>query len=180
MSATIAMGMMCQLIVGTVRNNRNPVNLLAIVWGTQNRLMMSKDNIWLTILMMTMIPAQIHSHEGIDIVGSNWMAQQATNNKSAMLSRTDPVLLSAWSFLANQPSTMSLRPQRTYSVQNCHPAALQNRRSIEPAILSAVMMFGKCFKSGRSELNVYDYSRYLTSIPWDLAYAISLRVLSPM
>ena len=30
MSATIAMGMMHQLIVGTVRNNRNPVNLLAI------------------------------------------------------------------------------------------------------------------------------------------------------
>ena len=29
--ATIAMGMMRQLIVGTVRNNRNPVNLLAIV-----------------------------------------------------------------------------------------------------------------------------------------------------
>ena len=27
------MGMMHQLIVGTVRNNRNPVNLLAIVWG---------------------------------------------------------------------------------------------------------------------------------------------------
>ena len=29
--ATIAMGMMCHIIVGTVRNNRNPVNLLAIV-----------------------------------------------------------------------------------------------------------------------------------------------------
>ncbi len=95
--------------------------------------------------MMTMIPAQIHSYEGIDIVGSNWMAQQATNNKSAMLSRTDPVLLSAWSFLASQPSIMSLMPQKTYSVQNCHPATLQNRRSIEPTILSAVMMFGKCF-----------------------------------
>ena len=29
--ATIAMGMMHQLIVGTVRNSRNPVNLLTIV-----------------------------------------------------------------------------------------------------------------------------------------------------
>ena len=106
---------------------------------------MIKDDIGLTILMMTMIPAQIHSHEGIDIVGSNWMAQQATNDKSAMLSRTDPVLLSAWSFLASQPSIMSLMPQKTYSVQNCHPATLQNRRPIEPTILSAVMMFGKCF-----------------------------------
>ena len=50
--------------------------------------------------MMTIIPAQIHSHEGIDSAGSNLMAQQATNDKSAMLSITDPVLLSAWSFLA--------------------------------------------------------------------------------
>ena len=139
------MGMMPQLIVGTVRNNRNPVNLFATVWGKQNRLIMINDDIWLTILMMTMIPAQIHSHEGIDIVGSNWMAQQATNDKSAILSRTDPVLLSAWSFLASQPSIMSLMPQKTYSVQNCHPAILQNRRPIEPTILSAVMMFGKCF-----------------------------------
>ncbi len=32
MSATIAIGMMHQLIVGTVRNNRNPVNLLAIIY----------------------------------------------------------------------------------------------------------------------------------------------------
>ena len=95
--------------------------------------------------MMTIILAQIHSHEGIDIVGSNWMAQQATNNKSAMLSRIDPVLLSACSLLANQPSTMSLRPQRTYSVQNIQPFVLQNSKPIEPAILSAVMMFGKCF-----------------------------------
>ena len=95
--------------------------------------------------MMTMIPAQIHSHEGIDSAGSSLMAQQTTNDKSAMLSRTDPVLLSAWSFLASQPSIMSLMPQKTYSVQNCHPATLQNRRPIEPTILSAVMMFGKCF-----------------------------------
>ena len=95
--------------------------------------------------MMTMIPAQIHSHEGIDIVGSNWMAQQATNNKSAMLSITDPVLLSAWSFLAIQPSIMSLMPQKTYSVQNIQPFVLQNSKPIEPTILSAVMMFGKCF-----------------------------------
>ena len=152
------MGMMHQLIVGTVRNNRNPVNLLAIVWGKQNFLMMIKDDIWLTILMMTMIPAQIHSHEGIDIVGSNWMAQQATNDKSAMLSRTDPVLLSAWSFLANQPSIMSLMPQKTYSVQNCHPATLQNRRPIEPTILSAVMMFGKCFTLIGSDLYLKDYA----------------------
>ena len=139
------MGMMRQLIVGTVRNNRNPVNLLAMVCGRQSCLMRVSAIIWLTILIMTIIPAQIHSHEGIDIVGSNWMAQQATNNKSAMLSRIDPVLLSACSLLANQPSTMSLRPQRTYSVQNCHPATLQNRRPIEPTILSAVMMLGKCF-----------------------------------
>ena len=139
------MGMMYQPIVGTVMKSRTPVNLLVIVWGKQNRLMMIKDDIWLKILMMTIIPAQIHSHEGIDIVGSNWMAQQATNNKSAMLSRIDPVLLSAWSLLANQPSTMSLRPQRTYSVQNIQPFILQNSKPIEPAILSAVMMFGKCF-----------------------------------
>ena len=99
----------------------------------------------MTILMMTIIPAHIHSHEGIDSIGNNWMAQQATNEKSAMLSRTDPVLLSACSFLASQPSIMSLMPQKTYSVQNCHPATLQNRRPIEPTILSAVMMFGKCF-----------------------------------
>ena len=99
----------------------------------------------MTILMMTIIPTQIHSHDGIDSIGNNCMAQQATNDKSAMLSRTDPVLLSAWSFLANQPSIMSLMPQKTYSVQNCHPATLQNRRPIEPTILSAVMMFGKCF-----------------------------------
>ena len=32
--------------------------------------------------MMTMIPAQIHSHEGIDSIGNNWMAQQATNDMS--------------------------------------------------------------------------------------------------
>ena len=146
------MGMMLQLIVGTVRNNRNPVNLLAIVWGKQNFLMMIKDDIWLTILMMTIISAQIHSHEGIDSIGNNWMAQQATNDKSAMLSRTDPVLLSAWSFLASQPSIMSLMPQKKYSVQNCHPATLQNRRPIEPTILSAVMMFGKCFT-----LKIEDY-----------------------
>ena len=152
--AAIAMGMMHQLIVGTVRNNRNPVNLLAIVWGKQNFLMMIKDDIWLTILMMTMVSAQIHSQEGIDIVGSNWMAQQATNDKSAILSRTDPVLLSAWSFLASQPSIMSLMPQKTYSVQNCHPATLQNRRPIEPTILSAVMMFGKCFTLIGSDLYV--------------------------
>ena len=29
-------------------------------------------------------------------------------------------------------------PQKTYSVQNCHPATLQNRRPVEPSILSAV------------------------------------------
>ena len=46
--------------------------------------------------MMAMIPAQIHSQEGIDSIGNNWMAQQATNDESAMLSRTDPVLLSAY------------------------------------------------------------------------------------
>ena len=113
---------------------------------------MINDDIRLTILMMTMIPAQIHSHEGIDIVGSNWMAQQATNDKSAMLSRIDPVLLSAWSFLANQPSIMSLMPQMAYSVQNCHPGTLQNRRPIEPTILSAVMKLGKCFTLIGSDL----------------------------
>ena len=37
--AAIAMGMMHQLIVGTVRNNRNPVNLLAMVCGRQSCLM---------------------------------------------------------------------------------------------------------------------------------------------
>ena len=137
------MGMMHQLIVGTVRNSRNPVNLLAMECGRQSCLMRVSAIIWLTTLMMTIIPAQIHSHEGIDIVGSNWMAQQATNDKSAMLSRIDPVLLYAWSFLANQPSIMSLMPQKTYSVQNCHPGTLQNRRPIEPTILSAVMMFGR-------------------------------------
>ena len=104
--------------------------------------------------MMTMIPAQIHSHEGIDSIGKNWMEQQAMNDKSAMLSRTDPVLLSAWSFLASQPSIMSLMPQKTYSVQNCHPATLQNRRPIEPTILSAVMMFGKRFTLISSDLYV--------------------------
>ena len=31
-----------------------------------------------------------------------------------------------------------------YSMRD-HPATLQNRRPIEPTILSAVMMFGKCF-----------------------------------
>ena len=108
--------------------------------------------------MMTMIPAHIHSHGGIDSIGSNWMAQQATNDKSAMLSRTDPVLLSAWSFLASQPSIMSLMPQKTYSVQNCHPATLQNRRPIEPTILSAVMMFGKCFTLIGSDLYLKDYA----------------------
>ena len=92
--------------------------------------------------MMAIIPAQIHSHEGIDSIGNNWMAQQATNDKSAMLSRIDPALLSAWSFLASQPSIMSLMPQMAYSVQNCHPATLQNSRPIEPTILSAVIMFG--------------------------------------
>ena len=138
------MGMMHQSIVGTVMKSRNPVNLLAIVWGKQNFLMMIKDDIWLTILMMTIIPAkihsQIHSQEGIDRIGNNWMAQQATNDKSAMLSRTDPVVLSAWSFMASQPSIMSLMPQKTYSVQNCHPATLQNRRPIEPTILSVVVI----------------------------------------
>ena len=94
---------------------------------------------------MTMIPAQMHSHDGIDNIGSNWMAQQAMNDKSAMLSRIDPVLLSALSFLASQPSIMSLMPQKTYSVQNIQPFVLQNSKPIEPAILSAVMMFGKCF-----------------------------------
>ena len=152
--ATIAMGMMLQLIVGTVRNNRNPVNLLAIVWGKQNFLMMIKDDIWLTILTMMIIPDQIHSHEGIDNIGSNWMTQQAMKDKSAMLSRTDPVLLSTWSLLASQPSIMSLMPQKTYSVQNCHPAILQNRRPIEPTILSAVMMIGKCFTLIGSDLYV--------------------------
>ena len=92
-----------------------------------------------------MIPAHIHSHKGIDSIGNNWMAQQAINDKSAILSRTDPVLLSAWSFLASQPSIMSLMPQKTYSVQNIQPFVLQNSKPIEPAILSAVMMFGKCF-----------------------------------
>ena len=86
------------------------------------------------------------------------MAQQATNDKSAMLSRTDPVLLSAWSFLASQPSIMSLMPQKTYSVQNCHPATLQNRRPTEPTILSAVMMFGKCFTLIGSDLYLKDYA----------------------
>ena len=104
--------------------------------------------------MMTIIPAQIHSHVGIGSIGSNLMAQQATNDKSAMLSRTDPVLLSAWSFLANQPSM----PQKTYSVQNCHPATLQNRRPIEPTILSAVMMFGKCFTLIGFDLYLKDYA----------------------
>ena len=40
---------------------------------------------------------------------------------------------------------MGMMPQKTYSAQNCHPATLQNRRPIEPTILSAVMMYGKCF-----------------------------------
>ena len=106
------MGMMRQLIVGTVRNNRNPVYLI--------------DNL--------------------------------DDDKSAMLSRTDPVLLSAWSFLANQPSIMSLIPQKTYSVQNCNPATLQNRRPIEPTILSAVMMFGKCFTLIGFDLYLKDYA----------------------
>ena len=112
----------------------------------------------MTILMMTIIPVQIHIQEGIDSIGNNWMAQQATNDKSAMLSRTDPVLLSAWSFLASQPSIMSLMQQRTYSVQNCHPATLQNRRPIEPTILSAVVMFGKCFTLIGSDLYLKDYA----------------------
>ena len=112
----------------------------------------------MTILMMTIIPDQIHSHEEIDSAGSSLMAQQTTNDKSAMLSRTDPVLLSAWSFLASQPSIMSLMPQKTYSVQNCHPATLQNRRPIEPTILSAVMMFGKCFTLICFDLYLKDYA----------------------
>ena len=43
---------------------------------------MINDDIRLTILMMTIIPAQIHNHEGIDSIGSNLMAQQVTNDKS--------------------------------------------------------------------------------------------------
>ena len=64
---------------------------------------------------MTIIPAHIHSHEGIDSIGNNWMAQQATNNKSAMMSR------------------------------------------IEPTILSAVMIFGKCFTLIGFDLYLKDY-----------------------
>ena len=169
------MGMMLQSIVGTVMKSRTPVNLLVIVWGKQNRLMMIKDNIWLTILMMAMIPAQIHNHEGIDSAGSSWMAQQATNDKSAMLSRIDPILLSAWSLLASQPSIMSLMPQKTYSVQNCHPATLQNRRPIEPTILSAVMMFGKCFtlKMEDYQITTNDSHPYLNFMLrlWIINYA---------
>ena len=169
------MGMMHQLISGTASNSRNPVNLFGIVCGKQIFLMMIKDDIWLTILMMTMIPAQIHSHEGIDSIGSNWMAQQTTNDKSAMLSRIDPVLLSAWSLLANQPSIMSLMPQKTYSVQNCHPATLQNRRPIEPTILSAVMMFGQCFtlKMEDYQITTKDSHPYLNFMLrlWIINYA---------
>ena len=80
------------------------------------------------------------------------------NDKSAMLSRTDPVLLSAWSFLASQPSIMSLIPQKTYSVQNCHPATLQNSRPIEPAILSAVRVSGKYFTLIGFDLYLKDYA----------------------
>ena len=52
---------------------------------------------------------------------------------------------------------MSLMPQMAYSVQNCHPGTLQNRRPIEPTILSAVMKLGKCFTLIGSDLYVYIY-----------------------
>ena len=43
--ATIAMGMMHQLIVGMAMKSRNPVNLFGIVCGKQIFLMMIKDDI---------------------------------------------------------------------------------------------------------------------------------------
>ena len=41
------------------------------------------------------------------------MMQQATNTMSATLSQIAPASVSAWSFLANQPSAISLNPQST-------------------------------------------------------------------
>ena len=78
------------------------------------------------------------------------MAQQATNDRSDTLSKMAPALVSAWSFLASQPSTMSLMPQRAYSVQNGHPVTTQNSRPMESAILSADMTFGKFLKPSDS------------------------------
>ena len=39
---------------------------------------------------------------------------------------------------------MSLMPQMAYSVQNDRPVTLQSNKPMDPAILSAVMMLGKC------------------------------------
>ena len=112
--------------------------------GKRNRLQTTRDDIWFTILMITITPAQIQSHMGISSTGNKLMAQQATNTMSDTLSKMAPVLLSAWSFLASQPSIISLSPPSTYSDQNGQPLTSQNSRLMEPAILSTDMTFGKC------------------------------------
>ena len=108
--ATMATGTMDQKTVGTVRKRRSPVSLLAIVWGKIRCLYTINADTWLMSLTVTIDAAQIHNQVGICTTGISRMAQQATKQMSATLSKTAPALLSAWSFLAIHPSTISLMP----------------------------------------------------------------------
>ena len=150
---TAARGITDQKSDGAARKRSIPVSLSANVCGKQNRLQTTRADTWFTILMKTITPAQVHSQTGISTTCKIRIAQQTTNDKSATLSRIAPAWVSAWSFLASRPSTMSLTPQRAYRVQNGHPVTSQSSRPMDPAILSTVMMFGKCFTLGQRIVN---------------------------
>ena len=109
-AATTAIGITDRNVAGITRKSSNPVSLLAHVCGKQNHLWTTRAETWFTILMKTITPAQIHNHVGISSTGIIRIAQQATKAMSATLSNTAPALVSAWSFLASQPSIISLIP----------------------------------------------------------------------
>ena len=165
-ATTIVMGITDQNIVGAARKSSNPVSLLAHVCGKQNRLKMTSADAWFTILMNTITPAQIHSQTGISTTGNSVTAQQTTKMMSATLSKTAPVLLSVWNLLASHPSTISLSPHSTYSVQNGQSFTSNTSRLTESATLSNDMAFGKCVSTLTQSQNYVDRNRCRSGRLW--------------
>lgn len=70
-------------VKGIPMNSSKPVALLAKVWGKTHFLNITKAQIWLMGLMMTITPPQIHNHLGKFKTGIVFQQQQATKAKSA-------------------------------------------------------------------------------------------------
>ena len=132
-------------IVKGSRNSRSPVTLFIIVCREINCFLQTYPHIILPILIIAIIPPQIHNHPGRWVSGNSLITDASTKTRSATVSSWLPNLLLLFVFLAMVPSIISLKPQRRYVISNFRENAGKNSNKILPKIRQPVSIFAICF-----------------------------------